>query len=566
MFPGLLNLIYIEMGDIKIHIIYLLVLLTFFSACSIKEEVPGEPVTIGETKVRFELFTKAGTYGLPVSRAGENESVVDQQPWVLVFLGTGGTASFVEAVQAELYNGKTYVYLEEQAGNCQLLILANSPNRFYMNGVGYAYTADNLVNTLRGRDLDYACRNLLTEALIDPQYTVPYSGQKLPMSDLVNLSKIDASVTIPNIQLKRIVGKIVVENMDADFVLEGITVVANVAKNSKLHNLTDALEQNIGAENLVEYRKDDSYALNIVDAEEIVTGGQTTKNNPLYVYETHSLSNDTYLVIRGQYKGEMFFYKMALVNNDQHVLDILRNTEYIFTITSVRGRGFISMADAKASLASNTNLDYSILVQEESSYEIVSNNEYYLGVTNSHFEIYASAASGTAYVAFSLITDCKSESIGERTITATSGLRIVSPVDGMIPVSTTLPSQVKIEMLAGFTSGEIELRLGNLRKTVTVKRREQVTSSGTIISSFIDDGYYISAYVEDYVNHSWLKLGPEEGEVRNDPDYIYVDNGKIKLYVEQNTSGNREGVVYVSVGKGITQRIKVYITQGIPSS
>ena len=554
------------MGDIKIHIIYLLVLLTFFSACSIKEEVPGEPVTIGETKVRFELFTKAGTYGLPVSRAGENESVVDQQPWVLVFLGTGGTASFVEAVQAELYNGKTYVYLEEQAGNCQLLILANSPNRFYMNGVGYAYTADNLVNTLRGRDLDYACRNLLTEALIDPQYTVPYIGQKLPMSDLVNLSKIDASVTIPNIQLKRIVGKIVVENTDADFVLEGIIVVANVAKNSKLHNLTDALEQNIGADNLVEYRKDDSYALNIVDAEEIVTGGQTTKNNPLYVYETHSLSNDTYLVIRGQYKGEMFFYKMALVNNDQHVLDILRNTEYIFTITSVRGRGFISMADAKASLASNTNLDYSILVQEESSYEIVSNNEYYLGVTNSHFEIYASAASGTAYVAFSLITDCKSESIGERTITATSGLRIVSPVDGMIPVSTTLPSQVKIEMLAGFTSGEIELRLGNLRKTVTVKRREQVTSSGTIISSFIDDGYYISAYVEDYVNHSWLKLGPEEGEVRNDPDYIYVDNGKIKLYVEKNTSGNREGVVYVSVGKGITQRIKVYITQGIPSS
>ncbi|MCI7162092.1 hypothetical protein DXA50_18035 [Butyricimonas virosa] len=554
------------MGDIKVHIIYLLVLLTFFSACSIKEEVPGEPVTIGETKVRFELFTKAGTYGLPVSRAGENESVVDQQPWVLVFLGTGGTASFVEAVQAELYNGKTYVYLEEQAGNCQLLILANSPSRFYMNGVGYAYTADNFVNTLRGRDLDYACRNLLTEALIDPQYTVPYIGQKLPMSDLVNLSKIDASVTIPNIQLKRIVGKIVVENTDADFVLEGITVVTNVAKNSKLHNLTDALEQNIGADNLVEYRKDDSYALNIVDAEEIVTGGQTTKNNPLYVYETHSLSNDTYLVIRGHYKGESFFYKMALVNNDQHVLDILRNTEYIFTITSVRGRGFISMADAKASLASNTNLDYSILVQEESSYEIVSNNEYYLGVTNSHFEIYASAASGTAYVAFSLITDCKSESIGERTITATSGLRIVSPVDGMIPVSTTLPSQVKIEMLAGFTSGEIELRLGNLRKTVTVKRREQVTSSGTIISSFIDDGYYISAYVEDYVNHSWLKLGPEEGEVRNDPDYIYVDNGKIKLYVEKNTSGNREGVVYVSVGKGITQRIKVYITQGIPSS
>ena len=76
--------------------------------------------------------------------------------------------------------------------------------------------------------------------------------------------------------------------------------------------MTDALEQNIGADNLVEYRKDDSYALNIVDAEEIVTGGQTTKNNPLYVYETHSLSNDTYLVIRGIIKGRVFFIKWLL--------------------------------------------------------------------------------------------------------------------------------------------------------------------------------------------------------------------------------------------------------------
>ena len=84
--------------------------------------------------------------------------------------------------------------------------MANSPIRFYLNGVGYAFTADNLVISFWGGVLDYACRNLLTEALIDPQYTVPYSGQKLPMSDLVNLSKIDASVTIPNIQLKRIVG------------------------------------------------------------------------------------------------------------------------------------------------------------------------------------------------------------------------------------------------------------------------------------------------------------------------------------------------------------------------
>ena len=91
------------------------------------------------------------------------------------------------------------------------------------------------------------------------------------------------------------------------------------------------------------------------------------------------------------------------------MLNIQRNTEYIFTITSIKGRGFSSIADVKASLASNTNLDYTILVQDKSAYEIVSNNEYYLGVTNSHFEIYASAGTTRIYTAFTLITDCKTE-------------------------------------------------------------------------------------------------------------------------------------------------------------
>ena len=73
--------------------------------------------------------------------------------------------------------------------------------------------------------------------------------------------------------------------------------------------------------------------------------------------------------------------------------------------------------------------------------------------------------------------------------------------------------------------------------------------------------------MEDYERHNWLKLTPGEGGVRNDPDYIYVDNGKINLNVERNTSGRREGIVYVSIGKGLMKRIKVHITQAeIPAS
>ena len=543
-------------------ILILFTLLLSFSACSIKEDERGGPAVTDE-KIRFELFTKTGAYGLPVARASASETAVEQGIWVLVFRGTDGNAEFVEAVQADELNGKTYVYLTESSDACRLLILANPASHFYVGNMPYAFSTENFSTCLENKTLAYACENLHTAALTDPQNTVPYVGQKLPMSDLIDLPRIGTGVTMPQMQLKRAVGRIVVRNTAPGFILDGITTVTNVAKSSRLHNLTETLEQNIGVENLVEYRGDNSYISDIVETDEIMPQEQTTGDNPLYVYETHTSSNDTYLIIRGRYNGESFFYKMALVDDNRNMLNIQRNTEYIFTITSIKGRGFSSIADVKASLASNTNLDYTILVQDKSAYEIVSNNEYYLGVTNSHFEIYASAGTTRIYTAFTLITDCKTEFPEKRTITSlTSNLKIVSPADGKIPVSTTSPLEVEIQMLAGFDSGEIELYLGNLRKIISVRRQDMISANARTIGEFINNGYYVSAFVEDYANHGWLQLAPGNGEIRNDPDYIYVDDGKINLKIEENgSSSRREGIVYVSIGKGSTQRIKVYVTQ-----
>ena len=547
------------MRYIKTHIIYLFTLLALLSACSISEKVKYEPDDTEETKVRFELFTKAGSYGLPVSRAGADESNVDKQPWVLVFSGTGGTASFVEAVQAEILNNKTYVYLDVQTSACQLLILANPPSQFYVGSTGYAYTSANFTNTLGGRNLDYACKNLLTEPLTNPQYTVPYVGQKLPMSDLISVSKIDASITIPQINLERIVGKVIVKNTAPDFVLEGITTVTNTPKQGQFYNLNGTLLIN----NLVEFRGNASYSSDIVNAEVITASEQSTESFPLYLYESNTQTNASYLIIRGTYKGESYFYKMAFINNNQNVLNILRNTEYVFTITSVKGQGFTSVEDAKISLASNSNLKFTTLVQDDSGYEIMSNNDYYLGVTNSHLELYTIGGTGDEYTAFTLITDCGHTFPDKRTITSlTNGLEIVSPADGKIPVGTTTPYDVKIKVTAGFTTGQIELYLGNLRKIVTVARKDRVVAGGATITTFMVNGYYISASVEDYSNHSWLQLAPGDGIVRNDPDHIYVDDGLITLKVGTGSGSIRNGTVYVSAKDGEeTKRIKVYITQ-----
>lgn len=89
------------------------------------------------------------------------------------------------------------------------------------------------------------------------------------MSDLIDLPRIGTGVTMPQMQLKRAVGRIVVRNTAPGFILDGITTVTNVAKSSRLHNLTETLEQNIGVENLVEYRGDNSYISDIVETDEL---------------------------------------------------------------------------------------------------------------------------------------------------------------------------------------------------------------------------------------------------------------------------------------------------------
>lgn len=71
-----------------------------------------------------------GAYGLPVSRAGADETNVDQRPWVLVFRGTNGDAEFVEAVQADELNGKTYVYLTEQTRGLSVIDTGESVKWF----------------------------------------------------------------------------------------------------------------------------------------------------------------------------------------------------------------------------------------------------------------------------------------------------------------------------------------------------------------------------------------------------------------------------------------------------
>lgn len=551
----------------KAYIYYFIGLLSLlFQACTTGEELK-ENSPPSNNKIQFELYTKSSSYGLPITRAGANENALDQTPWVLVFTGSDGNATFAEAAKAEYNNGKSYVYLDKQTGPCQLLMLANPQDKFYIGSTAYDYSEDGFNAALKDpvRSLQYASEKILTEPLGNPQTTAPFVGEKLSMNALVSVSGIDVGIPIPTVELKRVAAKIVVSSTSPYFTLLGITAVVNTSKQSRLYNWNSSLTY--ANTNLIEYRSNASYSPDFIQAE-----SNSTASNPLYLYESgyDDADNDTYLIIRGEYRGQASYYKMGLVANGER-LDVERNYLYEFTITSVEGPGYATIEDVKKSLASNTGLNYEVLIQGNSGYEIQANNDYYLGVTNSHYELYAPQNGATEYTAFTMVTDCKTPFPDKRTVRSlTTGLEIVAPSDGLIPLSSTTPYDVKIKVANGFTEGEIEIHLGSLQKIITVRRYAPV-STGTVISNFTPDvGKYTSAYIENYPMidsntpnpSNWLQLSPGGEPVRNDPHRITVDNGLIDLHV----NGSGEGDAYVSMSKKITeyltaeQRIKVHIT------
>lgn len=554
-----------------IGVITLLVLACF--ACIDETVTPEEEVIVSDNKVRLELFTRFDPYSIPTSRGYADETGIDTKPWILVFKGNDRT--FVEAVQTTVVSGtdQKYVLLTKQTDPCWLLILANPQNRFYTsNTQSYTFTPYSFDVALTGKSLHEACQMLRTEPLNNPQYTIPYvnaqNNMLLPMSHLEELpggindnTRIGSSSS--QLELTRTVAKLEVVNETSDLDFIGIVSIMNASQRSLLHNLTGTM---IDAQNIVEYKSDDLYTSTIADAVVGSGGQQSTSTNPVYLYEA-SGSNDMYLIIKGEYNSNIYYYKLAIVDNDEKPMDIKRNHRYIFNITEVKGPGYYSVADAIEAQASNTNLDYTITVRDEDSYEIISNNDYYMGVSNSHYIVYGDVGTTKEFHAFTLSTDCVRPFPDKKTITLSNGLTMENSNTGVLPIVTnTSPevTQIKVRLDNGFSTGNILLELGNLDKSVTVERREKLSRFETTLT--FPEFYCLSGYVEETGAKTWLKLVPSTG-IRDVTDQIIVEDGIINVLVERNTSGERTGTIYLTTiqNPGTPQskiyNIKILITQ-----
>lgn len=602
------------MSKIKIYINLLLGLAFLFFTIGCEHEIllSELPEVVPEDKVKIEIFTRANSYQLPETRAVGDESEVGKTPWVLVFKGNNASSAlFVEAVQAFEFVGKRYVLLtrQEAGSKYHLLILANPQENFYYGDMhtGYEFNVANFMTklTVGGTTLSEATANLLSEPLAVPSLSViPYSGdgEVIPMSYLLQVDKIDQTTKIANedgtsLQLIREVAKVVIVNQASSFKFKGITAVVNVPGQGRLHNLDGSVMDN--RSNLTEYRYDDAYSSLLVAAND-VTGGESTEDNPVYLYESDIL-NDTYFIIQGTYEGQDYYYKVGIINDGLQPMDLLRNNAYTFTVVKANGPGYDTVEDAKVSKASNTGLSYSVLVDDGNIYDVVANNDYYLGVSNSVFFAYSDLT--VDYDAFKVITNNGtvfpgSNRISDNRVEVDYAFELVSPIDGKISIvnsGTTDPNfttvVVKVKPYLQYyddcqtdptgtiqrKNANVTLQLGNLIQQVHINRRSAISAGGETIKymptintypTIREVNYYCLSGTVDETARSWIKLRPSSGEDRNDTDKITVDDGRIFIEVLPNTGIERRGVVYLTTMNNIgspsgrmTQRIKIDITQ-----
>lgn len=97
-------------------------------------------------------------------------------------------------------------------------------------------------------------------------------------------------------------------------------------------------------------------------------------------------SDQTYVILSGYYKGELSWYRVDFVKNDEtgERWDILRNFRYRFLITSVSGAGYSTESAAAQGPAINIEVD--LVVENEGNNDyVVYNGQYYLTVNEKEF-------------------------------------------------------------------------------------------------------------------------------------------------------------------------------------
>ncbi|MCD8072745.1 MAG: hypothetical protein LUE10_06195, partial [Alistipes sp.] len=209
-----------------------------------------------------------------------------------------------------------------------------------------------------------------------------------------------------------------------------------------------------------------------------------------------------------------------------------------------------------------SNIEYEITVTDATSHDMVSNGQYYLGVSNSGVMVYGDET--TLDEAFVITTDATAAmGVTTATITATTGIT-VSPTTINLAETNGGVTTVNATMSASTTSGTATLKVGDLTQTVIFERYSSKRVNFLGLGMELSGGDYIKCEIP--AGQSWFKASangddPQEGEL------TLPEAGKMYIMAEINEDASmKSGELFVVRSTNAAQhqrRMKVYLQQGI---
>lgn len=318
-------------------------------------------------------------------------------------------------------------------------------------------------------------------------HTVPLAGGRadeilpLVMSGSAELSRVDDALAPVGVDLTRTAACIQVQagtptadNGLTDFMVLGATLGAAASKGmvclSAGTSGTPSVPSVPGGLTYVDYWT----------SETDVTGWSEGTRPVLYAYEReNSLPDFMSLIVKASWKGRPYYYRILLHDGAGTPYHTVRNHRYIVTVNRVEGPGWPTAAQVAANPpanSGNTVLEVQITDETDGIFNIVTDNQYELGLSNNSFEGWGRSSGRRWRLADVLAThpDASALLTAEAAVGDMSRFRFDPDYPSMYRLYFENPNSA-----ASNRTGSVTVRCGNLLQPIAVR----------FIESKFRDGY-----------------------------------------------------------------------------
>ena len=430
----------------------------------------------GKINVSFNLV--CGSFNLPTKeKTAATDSDLDNI-WALCFENPNPDTYSANAILRE-------VVQVEQNGSTNSMIITGTDKPTFILFIGNAgEVIKSNESSLIGKTYQTVLEDYLVygssyskgiNPLSSPESALPFWDEAthqlntpVPMfGESAILPSINKDIKLNTIFLSRSVSKVSVNATQAatasNFTLTGVSL-ANVFSKG-LINPVGIESTPVNKSSRINYGKMESGKLQPL-LQTIINNSST--DNPLYFFRTQQPIE---VIIRGRFKGksEERFYKVNIKEDKK-----LCNITYLLNILSVSNNGYATMEEAIAAPGSS-GMTVDVVVTDD-SHEIIANEEFFLGLSNSQYLLFADGAYNNVTIA-TISTNAfnTGKPVPAANISMISGTNMNLVTGQNITSNST---DIKVNFTADETAeGTIRVTVGTLARDITIKKNPAIAGN-----------------------------------------------------------------------------------------